>query len=76
MFEHKLLKTIKDTALQSHRILQVCAPHLVLPTLPDNLGDSSFSLRRKRFVWFQSKERPRKGILGFGRERNETSTKQ
>ena len=26
MFEHKLLKTIKDTALQSHRILQVCAP--------------------------------------------------
>ena len=76
MFEHKLLKTIKDTALQSHRILQVCAPHLVLPTLPDNLGDSSFSLRRKRFVWFQSKERPRKGILGFGRERNETSTKK
>ena len=23
-------------------------------------------------VWFRSKERPRKGILGFGRARNET----
>ena len=23
-------------------------------------------------VWFRSKERPRNGILGFGRERNET----
>ena len=31
------------------------------------------SLRRKRFVWFRSKERPRKRILGFGRTRNETS---
>ena len=31
------------------------------------------SLGRKRFVWFRSKERPRKGILGFGRTRNETS---
>ena len=43
MFECNLLKTIKDTALQSHHILQVCAPHPVLSTLPDNLElDSSF----------------------------------
>ena len=26
-------------------------------------------------VWFRSKERPRKGILGFGRARNETRAK-
>lgn len=43
MFERNLLKTIKDTALQSHHILQVCTPHPVLSTLPDNLElDSSF----------------------------------
>ena len=27
-------------------------------------------------VWFRSKERPRNGILGFGRARNETRAKQ
>ena len=27
-------------------------------------------------VWFQSKERQRNGIFGFGRARNETSTKK
>ena len=26
-------------------------------------------------VWFRSKERPRNGILGFGRTRNETKAK-
>ena len=28
------------------------------------------------FVWFGSKERPRNGILGFGRARNETRAKK
>ena len=27
-------------------------------------------------VWFRSKERPRNGILGFGRARNETRAKK
>ena len=26
-------------------------------------------------IWFRSKERPRNGILGFGRARNETTAK-
>ena len=73
MFERNLLKTIKDTALQSHHILQVCAPHPVLPTLPDNLGDSSFSLRCKHFglVSEQRKTKERDSWLWLREKWNE-----
>ena len=37
-----------------------------MPVIADLACGSSVS------VWFRSKERPRKGILGFGRARNET----
>ena len=49
-------------------------------TWPHNLGMRSFFIWvacvASVSVWFRSKERPRNGILGFGRARNETRAKK
>ena len=74
MFECNLLKTIKDTALQSNHILQVCAPTRCCQLSRIIWETPVLACKASVSVWFRSKERPRNGILGFCRARNETST--
>ena len=74
MFECNLLKTIKDTALQSNYILQVCAPTRCCQLSRIIWETPVLACKASVSVWFWSKERPRNGILGFCRARNETST--
>ena len=76
MFECNLLKTIKDTALQSQHILQVYAPTRCCQLSRIIWETPVLACKASVSVWFRSKERPRNGILSFGLVRNETSTKK